>query len=43
MKQEIAKGEIGNSKLLGIANYNIYFKNTFACLVMNVTQIDFIY
>ena len=33
MTQEIAKGEIGNSKLLGMANYNIYFKNTFTCLL----------
>ena len=43
MTQEIAKGEIGNSKLLGMANYNIYFKNTFTCLVMNITPVSFIY
>ena len=40
MTQEISKEEIGNSKLLGMANYNIYFRNTFNRLVI---QIDFIY
>ena len=43
MTREISKGETGNSKLLGMANYNIYFKNNFNRLVTNVTQIDFIY
>ena len=40
--QEISKLEIGNSKLLGMANCRIYFKDIFNVLVMNVTQIDFI-
>ena len=40
MTQEISKEEIGNSKLLGMTNYNIYFRNTFNRLVI---QIDFIY
>ena len=43
MTQEISKGEIGNDKQLEIANYNIYFKNNFNLLVMNVTQINFLY
>ena len=40
--QEISKLEIGNSKLLGMANCRIYFKDIFNVLVTNVTQIDFI-
>ena len=43
MTQEISKGEIGNDKYLGIANYNIYFKNNFNLLAMNVAQINFLY
>ena len=38
MTQEISKGEVGNGKYLGMANYNTYFKNKFNCLVMNITQ-----
>ena len=37
--QEISKRQIGNEKLLGMANYKIYFKSHFNLLVMNVTQI----
>ena len=37
MTQEISKGEVGNGKQLGMANYNIYFKNNFNRLVMNIT------
>ena len=36
MTQEISKEEIGKGKELKIANYNIYFKNNFNRLVMNV-------
>ena len=36
MTQEISKEKIGNSKELKMANYNIYFKNNFNRLVMNV-------
>ena len=43
MIQEISKGEIGNGKLLGIANYNIHLENNFKCLVMKATQINFLY
>ena len=38
MMQEISKGETGNDKQLGMASYNIHFKNSFNGLVMNVTQ-----
>ena len=38
MRQEISKGEVGNDKQLGMANYNIYFKNNFNHLVMKITQ-----
>ena len=38
MMQEISKREIWNGKLMGMANYNIYVKNNFNLLVMNVTQ-----
>ena len=41
LTQEISKGEIGNNKQLGIANYNIYFKSSFNLLVMNATKIIF--
>ena len=37
MTQEISKGEIGNGRQLGVANYNIYSKNNFNRLVMNAT------
>ena len=43
MTQEISKGKIGNGKWLGLANYNINLKNNFSRLVMNVTQINFLY
>ena len=43
MTQEISKGELGNGKYLGMANYNIYFKNNFNRLVMNMTQKNFLY
>ena len=43
MAQEISEGKIGNGKWLGMANYNIYLKNNFSRLVMNVTQINFLY
>ena len=38
MTQEILKGEVGKGKQLGMANYNIYFKNYFNRLVINITQ-----
>ena len=41
MTQEILKWDIGNDKSLGIASYNIYFKNNFNLLVVNVKQIIF--
>ena len=41
MKYERSKGEVGNGKQLGMANYNIYFKNNFNRLVMNITQTIF--
>ena len=37
MTQEISKGEVGNDKWLAVENYNIYFKNNFNRLVMNIT------
>ena len=42
MTPEISKVEIGNGKLLGMANYSFYFRSNFNCLVMNVTQIKFL-
>ena len=39
MTQELSKGGIGNAKQLGIAN----FKNNFNLLVMNITQMNFLY
>ena len=41
--QEISKGEVGNDKWQGMANYNIYFKNNFNRLVMSIAQINFLY
>ena len=38
MTQEMSKLEIRNSKLLGMANCSIYFKDIFNVLVINVTQ-----
>ena len=43
MRQEISKRENGNNRLLGMAKYNTYFKNNFNLLIMNVTQINFIF
>ena len=43
MTQEIPKGEIGDGKWLGMANYNIYFKNNFNRLEMNITQTNFLH
>ena len=43
MTQKISKGEIRNSRWLGMANCNIYFKNYFNRLVMNITEINFLY
>ena len=43
MTQKISKGGVGKGKQLGMANYNIYFKNNFNHLVMNITQISFPY
>ena len=49
MTQEISKGEVGNGKYLGMVNYNISilqmanFKDNFNRLVMNITQINFLY
>ena len=34
--------KIENDELLGIANYNICFKNNLSLLIMNVTQINFL-
>ena len=34
--------KIENVELLGIANYNICFKNNLSLLIMNVTQINFL-
>ena len=34
MIQEISKRETGNDKLLGMANYSIYFKTKFNLLVI---------
>ena len=39
--QEISKGDTGNGKELGMANYRICFKKYFNRLVMNATQINF--
>ena len=36
MTQEILKGRVGNSKQLGMANYNVCFNNNFNRLVMNI-------
>ena len=41
MTQEISKGEVGNGKQLGRANFNIYFKNNFNRFVMDITQTNF--
>ena len=41
MTQEISESEVGNGNYLGMANYNIYFKINFNCLVMNITQTKF--
>ena len=38
MTQKLSKGEIWNDKLLGMANCNIYLKNSFNRLVMDITQ-----
>ena len=43
MRQEILKREIRNNRLLGMANYNTYFKNNFNLLVINVKKISFIF
>ena len=43
MTQDISKREVGNGKCLGMANYNIYFKNDFILLVMDITQTNFLY
>ena len=43
MTLKLSKGGTGNAKQLGITNYNIYFKNNFNRLVMNVTQTNFLY
>ena len=42
MTQEISQQEIGNDRYLGMANYNIYFKNNFNRLVINITQKNFL-
>ena len=41
MTQKISESEVGNCNYLGMANYNIYFKINFNCLVMNITQTKF--
>ena len=41
--QEISKREIENGKFLGMANYNVYFKTKLNLLVINITQINFLY
>ena len=38
MVLEITKEEIGSSKQLAMANYNIYFKNNFGRLILNITH-----
>ena len=39
--EKISKGEIGNGKYyLGMVNCNIYFKNNFNRLIMNITKIN---
>ena len=38
MTQKISKGETGCGKKLGMTNYDIYFKNNFNRVVMNITQ-----
>ena len=43
MTQEISKGEVGKGKWLEMANYNIYFKNNFNRLDMNLTQTNLLY
>ena len=40
---KISKGEVGNGKQLGMANYNIYFKDNFNRLIMNITQMNLLY
>ena len=42
MAQEISKEEVGSDKYLGMANYNIYFKNKSNRLVMNITKAIFL-
>ena len=43
MTQKISKREEGNDKLLGMANWNIYFKSNFCRLIMSITQTNFLY
>ena len=43
MRQEISNREIEKLMSLWLAYYNIYFKTNFNLLVMNVTQINFLY
>ena len=38
MTQEMAKGETGKNKWLGMVNCNIYFKTNFNYLAMNITE-----
>ena len=38
----ISKGETGNRKIARDGKLNIYFKNNFNLLVMNVTQLNFL-
>ena len=38
MTQEMAKGETGKNKWLGMVNCNIYFKTNFNLLAMNITE-----
>ena len=42
-KKYLSKGEVGNGKYLGMANYNIYFKKNLNRLAMNITQTNFVY
>ena len=41
--RNIKRGNWEQQIAIGIANYNIYFKNNFNLLAMNVTQINFFY
>ena len=41
-RKKYQKGEIGHGKWLGMANYNIYFKNNYNRLVMKVTPVNFL-